>query len=136
MEEMRRFDEILVGESKEFEKLYDEVEHVRYGKQFDQSPIHTDLKFAINSGFKNVIGYSGYLHGLRSEFYGNYLPGGSAICLSNSSKYPHEFYVNEKLRIHGTVLRRFVSTNCLEIKVEIYNSEKVFEDIGLVQCKL
>ena len=136
MKQGKSFSEIRVGDSDQFEVLVDEKMHSDFSKLFgDFSPIHTSTEFSSKSRFKKRIGYAFLLTGFLSKLYGEYLPGGSSVCIKQEAKFVKPFYPGDNLRIRAEVVRKINSTKFVEIKSEIFRNrnEKVFEGLGFVQ---
>jgi acyl dehydratase len=130
------FTEIQVGDSAEFEVIIDEQKHVAFAHLIsDFSPIHTSEAFSSETRFKKPIGYAFLLTAYLSRLYGEYLPGGSSICIKQEAKFMKPYYPGDTLRIRGEVIHKVESTRFVEIKSEAFRNsdEKIFEGLGIVQ---
>lgn len=130
------FDKIEIGDRAEFEVEVDEALHRSFSELVgDHSPIHTNREFSSKTNFKQRIGYAFLLTGFLSRLYGEYLPGGSSVCLSQEVKFPRPFFVGDKLKVVGEVVRKSKATNLVEIKSEIFRNggERVLQGLGIVQ---
>jgi acyl dehydratase len=136
MNQGKTFSEIQVGDSGEFEVLVDEKMHLEFARlSSDFSPIHTSDEFSSKTRFKKRIGYAFLLVGMLSRLYGEYIPGGSSICIKQEAKFIKPYYPGDILRVRGEVVRKVNSTKFVEIRSEAFRNgdEKVFEGLGLVQ---
>jgi acyl dehydratase len=72
---------------------------------------------------------------MLSRLYGEYIPGGSSICIKQEAKFIKPYYPGDTLRVRGEVVRKVNSTKFVEIRSEAFRNgdEKVFEGLGLVQ---
>ncbi|MBS3105523.1 hypothetical protein J4234_04655 [Candidatus Woesearchaeota archaeon] len=132
----RSFSDIKIGDKAQFEVEINEESHASFAKLFgDFSPIHCDDKFCSKTKFKRKIGYGFMLTGFLSRLYGEYLPGGSSICIKQDAKFIKPFFIGDKIKIVGKVVNNIKSTNLIEINIEMYRNGKelVFKGAGIVQ---
>jgi acyl dehydratase len=101
----------------------------------DKSCIHTNESFCNKTRFKRPIGYGFLLNVFLSKLYGEYLPGGSSICIKQESKFINPFYVGDVLTIKAHVKNKVEATRFVEIETQILNQDGkcVFKGNGLVQ---
>lgn len=79
---MIAFEHIRPHQRVTFEVLVDEALHAAFAAlSGDHSPIHVDEDFCRGTAYKKRIGYAFLLEALLSRLYGQYLPGGSSVCL-------------------------------------------------------
>lgn len=104
----------------------------------DNSPIHTDMDFAINSNYKKPIGYAFLLTALLSRIYGTIFPGGSELCLSQECNFKKEFYVGDKLFFLLKVVHKNLNLKIvnLDITVKNQNNEIIFTGKSLMKLSL
>lgn len=132
----KSFLEISIGDKAQFEVKINEESHVSFAKLFDDfSPIHCDDKFCSKTKFKRRIGYGFMLTGFLSRLYGEYLPGGSSICIKQDARFVKPFFIGDKIKIVGKVVNKMESTHLIEISTEMYRNGKelVFKGTGIVQ---
>lgn len=132
----KAFVDIKIGDMDRFEIVIDENIHNAFASlSGDTSPIHCSNEFSKNSRFGKRIGYAFLLGGLLSRFYGEFLPGGSSICIKQESKFIKPYYIGDRLTVVGEVIGKIDSTQFIEIKTEIFREEKecIFKGIGIVQ---
>jgi len=70
-----------------------------------------------------------------SRLYGEYLPGGSSVCIRQEANFLKPYFIGDRIRIAGEVVNKIESTKFIEIKSEIYrnNKECIFRGNGTVQ---
>lgn len=132
----KAFDEIEIGDEAEFTVKISEEMHEAFSEIVgDFSPIHTDSKFVSGTRYENKIGFGFLLEGFLSRLYGEYLPGGSSICIKQEAKFIKPYYVGDEIRIKGRVTKKIESTKFVEIYTEMYRQkdECIFKGNGLVQ---
>jgi aminoglycoside 3-N-acetyltransferase len=132
----KNFEEINIGDEVEFEEYFDLERHVAFRNLFkDFSPVHNDSKFSKNTNYKDVIGYGFMLNGFLSRLYGEYLPGGSSICIKQESNFRKAFYIGDKIKVVGKVIDKIYSTKFVVIETKMYrnNKECIFNGKGVVQ---
>tara|TARA_Y100000310_G_scaffold333939_1_gene412543 strand:+ start:607 stop:1035 length:429 start_codon:yes stop_codon:yes gene_type:complete len=130
------FSEIKVGDKEEFEITVDESIHDSFSKiSGDYSPIHCDDSFPAKTKFGKKIGYAFFLTSLLSRLYGEYLPGGSSVCIKQDANFMKPFFIGDKIKVVGEVISKIESTKFVEIKTEMYrdNKEIIFRGNGTVQ---
>jgi len=130
------FSEIKIGDKAEFNVLIDDTLHESFSKlSGDYSPIHCDNSFCKNTKFGNKIGYGFMLMGFLSRLYGEYLPGGSSICIKQTANFVKPFFIGNKIKITAEVVSKIESTKFIDIKTEMHNDagECIFRGIGTVQ---
>ncbi len=133
----KSFSDIRLGDNAQFEVEINEESHASFAKlSGDFSPIHCDDKFCSKTKFKKRIGYGFMLTGFLSRLYGEYLPGGSSICIKQDAKFVKPFFIGDKIKIIGKVVNKAESTNLIEIETEMYRNGKelVFKGTGIVQA--
>jgi aminoglycoside 3-N-acetyltransferase len=132
----RSFNEIEVGNKVEFYENIDMNRHVKFRDLFeDFSPVHNDKSIARHSNYNDVIGYGFMLNGFLSKLYGEYLPGGSSICIKQESNFRKAFYIGDTIKIVGKVIDKIESTKFVVIESKMYrnNDELIFTGEGIVQ---
>ena len=132
----RAFSEIKIGDKAEFEVIIDNNMHDTFSKiSGDYSPIHCDDAFSEKTKFGKKIGYAFLLTSFLSRLYGEYLPGGSSVCIKQSASFIRPFFIGDKIKVVGEVVNKIGSTKFIEIKSEMYreNKECIFRGNGTVQ---
>ena len=132
----KSFSDIQVGDEAQFEVVITEEMHQAFSRLFnDYSPIHCDDQFSSETKFEKKIGYAFLLTGFLSTLYGEYLPGGSSICIKQDAQFIKPFFIGDKITVKGTVVNKIVSTRFVEIKSKMYRNEGecIFRGSGVVQ---
>jgi 3-hydroxybutyryl-CoA dehydratase len=132
----RNFSEIKIGDKAEFEVMVDEKLHGSFSKIIgDFSPIHCDEEFSEKTKFGKRIGYAFMLTGFLSRLYGEYLPGGSSVCIKQDAEFIRPFFIGDKIKIAAEVTSKSESTKFVEIKSEMFRNgnERIFRGKGVVQ---
>ncbi len=132
----KSFSGINIGDKVQFEIIIDEKLHNSFSELFeDFSPIHCNDEFCSKTRFKRRIGYAFMLTGFLSKLYGEYLPGGSSICIKQDAKFIKPFSIGDRIKVTGEVINKVESTQFVEIKSEMFRNEKecVFKGNGIVQ---
>ena len=133
---MKNFSEIKVGDKTEFEVQIDESIHKNFSSiSGDKSPIHLDDDFSSKTKFGRKIGYAFLLTSFLSRLYGEYLPGGSSICVKQESNFIKPFFIGDTIKIKAEVFNKIESTKFVEIKSEMYRNQEecIFKGKGIVQ---
>src|SRR3989344_7259598 len=118
------FSEIAVGQKAEFEMEINLQKHKMFAELVeDYSPIHWDEEYFSQTEYKKQIGYGFMLTSLLSTLYGEYLPGGSSICIKQDAKFIKPYFIGDKLKIVGEVIGKSNSTYFVEISAKIYRND-------------
>ena len=104
----------------------------------DDSPIHSDVEFCKNNGFPERLGYAFLITTLLSQIYGKHFPGGSELCLSQSTNFKKPFFVNDKLKFRVEVSGINEAFKVLNTRVTVYNQrqDKIFFGDGILKLCL
>lgn len=132
----KSFSEIQIGDTAEFEVLVNEEMHNTFAKlSKDYSPVHTNDGFCSTTKFKKKIGYAFLLTSFLSRLYGEYLPGGSSICIKQESSFINPYFIGDKIKIVARVTKKIESTKFVEIETLMYRNESIciFKGMGIVQ---
>lgn len=129
------FSQLNVGMHEEFTVKIDEAMHANFARlSGDCSPIHCNDEYARKSRFGQRIGYAFLLTSFLSRLYGEYLPGGSSICIKQEAKFLKPFFIGDEIRIVGTVVSKTESARFVEIETQMYREEDcVLKAKGIVQ---
>lgn len=133
----RMFKGINIGDKALFKVTITKKMHAIFAKLFeDFSPIHCNDKFASGTKFNKKIGYAFMLTGFLSKLYGEYLPGGSSICIRQEVKFIKPFFINDTITVIGEVINKSESTQFIDIGVTMYRNknERILKGEGTVQA--
>jgi len=132
----KSFSEINIGDKSQFRVRIDENIHASFSNlSGDFSPIHCDEEFSSKTRFKKRIGYAFMLTSFLSRLYGQYLPGGSSICIKQEASFIKPFFIGDTLKVIGEVVDKIESTRFVVIRNKIMrnDSECIFKGQGIVQ---
>lgn len=130
------FEEINLGKTATFsQKITPKVHSLFTSLSGDSSPIHTDKSFCSNTMFKTNIGYAFFLNILLSKMYGEYLPGGSSICIKQDSNFIKPYFINDEITVTSEVVEKITSTKFIHIQTKIFRNQKehIYKGLGIVQ---
>jgi acyl dehydratase len=130
----KTFSTINIGDRASFKVLVDRAAQESFLElSGDNSPIHVDEGFCVQSKFGRRIGYAFYLTMLLSRLYGKYLPGGSSICVRQEANFIKPFFIDDWLNVVGVVTGKIESTHFVEIETSIYrrDNELIFRGKGI-----
>jgi len=92
--------------------------------------LHLKLNFGTKLATRFLL--TSYL----SRFYGEYLPGGSSVCVQQTAQFIKPYFIGDKIKFHGQVINKIDSTRCLEIEIKAYrDQELIFKGLGMVQVQ-
>jgi len=132
----KNFLEIKIGDTAEFEVKIEEKNHLTFSELVgDYSPIHFEKEYYTQTKYGQKIGYGFLLMSFLSRLYGEYLPGGSSICIKQEGKWIKPYFIGDTIKIAAIVINKVNSTHFVEVETKMYRNshECVFIGKGLVQ---
>jgi len=118
------FDEIKIGQSKEFQITITESMVNDFAKiSGDFSPIHMDEIYAKSTSFKKRVVHGMLLASFLSRVDGMYLPGKHALYFSQNIEFRNPCFIDDELTIESKVIDKSISTKILKIESKIINQE-------------
>ena len=118
------FDEIKIGQSKEFQITITESMVNDFAKiSGDFSPIHMDEIYAKSTSFKKRVVHGMLLASFLSRVDGMYLPGKHALYFSQNIEFRNPCFIDDELTIERKVIDKSISTKILKIESKIFNQE-------------
>tara|TARA_B110000014_G_C19917055_1_gene474474 strand:- start:116 stop:541 length:426 start_codon:yes stop_codon:yes gene_type:complete len=116
------FDQISLGYTKNFSiKITEEILQKFAKISGDFNPLHMDEKYAKNTQFKKQVCHGMLLASFFSRLIGMYIPGKLALYFSQSLNFVSPCFIDDTVKIIGTVTKKTSATKMLTIKTEIYN---------------
>lgn len=110
--EIKKFDEINVGDSASLTKTVTEADVVLFaGITGDFNPLHINEEFAKNSMFKKRLVHGAFSSGLISAVLGMKLPGPGALYLDQYSKFVKPVFIGDTLTATATVKEKLLKKN-------------------------
>lgn len=117
---------IKIGDKKNFEfKITKKIHNSFKNFSGDKSPLHTSVKFCKKNGYKNLLGYAFLIEVLLSKIFGMHFPGGSELCLHQTSKFIKPFYLNDKFDIKIKVTQKNFKAKLITLDIKIYVKKKI-----------
>ena len=131
------YDEIKVGQSAEFSEIICEKKIRAFSSiTGDYHPLHTDKKYAIKSGFTDILAHGLLTSSIASRLVGMYLPGKRALLLSQKFDYLLPVYVGDELHVRGEVVKKIDIYQQISIAVNIMNQKSKLVCKGNFMVKL
>ena len=90
----------------------------------DFHPLHTDLKYSQENGFKNIIAHGLLLSSFSSKIIGMKLPGENAMVVSQKFDYKKPVYPGTLLLIKAVLEKIDLRFSILDISVKISSIDK------------
>ena len=126
-----------VNDNFEFEFVVEESIYNGFIHLFkDKNPLHTEVEFAQNKGFKDKVMHGNILNGFISFFVGECLPSKDVIIHSQEINFKNPVYMHDKLKFHAIVSDVFESVNAVEFKFSFKNSDLKVVAKGKIQIGL
>ena len=118
------FDEIKIGQSKEFQITITESMVNNFAKiSGDFSPIHMDETYAKSTTFKKRVVHGMLLASFLSRVDGMYLPGKHTLYFSQNIEFRNPCFIGDELKIESKVIDKSISTKILKIESKIFNQK-------------
>lgn len=112
------FDEIKVGGSASFSRVFTEEEVMKFAElSGDLNPLHIDISYAEGTQFKERLVHGMLLGSLCSRFVGMYIPGKNCLYLSQSLVFKNPVFIGDEIEVTGTVISKSESTKILTINI-------------------
>ena len=96
----------------------------------DYHPLHSNKKYAKDSGYDNVIAHGLLLSSYSSALIGMHLPGRKALIISSKFEYKQPCYPEDNLSIVGTVTDLDDRFSRMVAKVELKNQKDILVALG------
>ena len=101
----------------------------------DYNPLHIDSAYAATTSFGKVVAHGMLLGALVSELVGMHLPGAQCLLIKELLEFKLPVYVDDIVRIQGTVAHKSEATNLLEISILITRGADTVA-VGSVHTKI
>jgi len=126
------FDEIEIGQSKEFQVLITESMVNDFAKiSGDYSPIHMDKIYARTTTFQKRVVHGMLLASFLSKIDGMHLPGKHALYFSQNLEFHNPCFIGDTITISSQVIDKSIATKILKIETKITNQKNKILLYGL-----
>ena len=102
----------------------------------DRNPLHTDEKFAVGKGFKEMVIHGNILNGFLSYFIGECLPSKNVLIQTQEIKYLKPVYMYDQLTLCAEIEDVYESVNTIDFKYYFENQDKLKVAKGKIQIGL
>lgn len=125
-----KFTDIKIGDSAEFEIIITEtMVHQFANISGDFNSLHMDNEFAKTTKFGKRVCHGMLLGSFFSRLVGMYIPGLHALYLSQSLKFISPCFIDDKIIVRGTVIRKSERTKIITLQTLILNTnDKILVD--------
>ena len=89
----------------------------------DNNPLHVDVQFAKNRGFKDKVVYGMLTSSFYSKLIGVYLPGRHCLLHGIKINFNHPVFTGDVLTVHGEISYVNETYKQIEIKAHITNQD-------------
>jgi 3-hydroxybutyryl-CoA dehydratase len=130
---------MLINKDAKFEVKFIITEEIYTGfiKIFgDKNPLHVDVNYASQKGFRACVMHGNILNGFLSYFIGEKLPLKNVIIQKQEIKYYTPVYLHDELTLHVLVDDIYDSVNTVEFNYKFLNQFGVKVAAGLFQIGL
>ena len=130
-------DDITIGTKKKFDvTITEEVVNDFAKLSGDNNPLHMDENYAKSNNFKGRVCHGMLLASFFSRLAGMYIPGKNALYFSQSLKFQHPCFVNDRIEIHGEVIDKSLATKIITLKTTISKDKRqIVDGIGKVMVR-
>tara|TARA_B110000495_G_C22945224_1_gene553301 strand:- start:246 stop:671 length:426 start_codon:yes stop_codon:yes gene_type:complete len=94
----------------------------------DFNPLHMDDKYAISTKFGKRVCHGMLLASFFSRIIGMYIPGKTALYLTQSLKFSSPCYIGDTILVIGKVIDKSVSTKIITLKTKILRDDTIMVD--------
>jgi len=102
----------------------------------DMNPLHTDVTFALNKGFRERVMYGNILNAFVSYFVGECLPTQDVIIHSQDIAYKKPVYMNDRLHLEAKIDGIYESVRVVEFSFKFINQDSQIVARGHIQIGL
>ena len=134
---LQKLEDIEIGQKKSFEVIITETMLDNFAKlSGDKNPLHMDENYAKSNNFKTRVCHGMLLASFFSRLVGMYIPGKNALYFSQSLKFQHPCFVNDRIEIHGEVIDKSLATKIITLKTTISKDKRqIVDGIGKVMVR-
>ena len=119
------FDDIEIGQSKNFQIIVDEALVESFAKvSGDLNPLHMNEEYAKNTKFGKRICHGMLLASFFSRLVGMYLPGVNALYFSQNLNFVNPCYVGDNVTIVGEVIDKSEATKIIKLKTIVKDEQE------------
>ena len=135
--EVLKLKDIKIGQKKSFEVVVTESMVDDFAKlSGDNNPLHMDENYAKSNNFKGRVCHGMLLASFFSRLAGMYIPGKNALYFSQSLKFQHPCFVNDRIEIRGEVIDKSLATKIITLKTTIIKDKRqIVDGIGKVMVR-
>lgn len=120
-----RLAEINIGDTHEFHKTITHDDIARFASLTgDYNPLHTDLKFAQMTPFRNNIAHGMLVGSLFSTLVGMYCPGKNNLYLKQSLNFVEPVFPGDQVCVKGVIESKSEALRVVHIKTEVLRDGK------------
>ena len=123
---MKRYniEELAVGKEEYFKVIVTGEMLTRFSEiTGDKNPLHTDIVFAKEQGYKDRVAYGLLTGSFLSTLCGMYLPGERSLIQEMNVKFPNPVFIGDELTVSGKVEEVHKGIRQIVLKVEIKNQD-------------
>ena len=134
---LQKLEDIEIGQKKSFGVVVTESMLDDFAKlSGDNNPLHMDENYAKSNNFKKRVCHGMLLASFFSRLVGMYIPGKNALYFSQSLKFQHPCFVNDRIEIHGEVIDKSLATKIITLKTTISKDKRqIVDGIGKVMVR-
>ena len=119
------FDEIKLGQSKNFQIIVDDELVESFAKvSGDFNPLHMDEEYAKNTKFCKRICHGMLLASFFSRLVGMYLPGVNALYFSQNLNFVNPCHIGDNVTVVGEVIDKSEATRIIKLKTIVKNEQE------------
>jgi len=128
-------EDIAIGDFVSFDRTFSEKDQKAFARlSGNTNPLHTDERYTQTTKFKHRLVYGMHVAIVCSTLVGMYLPGKRCLCLRQTLSFKKPVFVDETLKISGTVKTKSLSTGILDILISVTREkEEVMTGMMTVQ---
>ena len=126
---IQKLEDIVIGQKKFFDLIVTESMLNDFATlSGDKNPLHMDENYAKSNNFKTRVCHGMLLASFFSRLVGMYIPGQNSLYFSQSLKFLHPCYVNDRIEIRGEVMDKSLATKIVTLKTTIIKDKCTIVD--------
>lgn len=120
------FTQIRVGTTRSFQTVLSPATIRQFIRLTgDQNPLHTDARYAARTKFRRPVVHGMLAASFFSTLVGMYLPGRSALYMSQTLRFKRPLYAGDLIRVAGTVVKKNNRLRLLTLETRIERARTV-----------
>ena len=132
-----KFKDLFVGQTAESSRLITQADIHKFCElSGDFNPIHTDLEYAKNTIFGNVIAHGPFVLTLITTLFASKLPGPGSVYLNQDLKFVSPVYIGDVITATVEIIELNIEKSTVILTTNCRNQKDILVITGVAKLKL